>query len=68
MYFCTLFRLLEVKNHRIINIVPENVPVTHLVAMADLQYRIECIPDEEATIDDNKELLVCCSHFSKVHA
>ena len=59
-------RMLEVRNHRIINIVPENLLVSNLVVRADLQYRIERVPDDEMTIDEKKELLVPCAHFSKV--
>ena len=58
--------MLEVKNHRIVNIVPEDVLVSNLVVMPDLQYRVECVPDDEMSINEKKELLVACAHFSQV--
>ena len=66
IYFYLIDRMLEVRNHRISNIVPDNVLVTNLVVMADLQYRIERVPDDEMNINEAKELLVPCAHFSKV--
>ena len=59
--------MLEVKNHRIVNIVPDNVLISELVVMPDLQYRLECVPDDEHGVNEKKELLVACAHFSQVH-
>ncbi len=60
------FRMVKIKKGQILSIVLDSAPVSSLVRSPDVQYWIDCIPDEELGPFEHREILIPCMHFTKV--